>query len=173
MKVKYSIIACILISLTFVSCRFAYTDYGNGKPLKITTWDALGYYMYLPATIIYNDASALEWFPEIDSTYDVSGGKLYQANKNEDGKYVFKYLGGIAVLQLPFFLASHVIAQSSAYAADGFSAPYQYGMAFGALVYFILTIFLLRHLLLKYFSDKITALSLILLFGASNIIQYV
>ena len=42
--------------------------------------DSSYYYLYLPATFIYHDTRELKWLPEIDKKYNVTGGKLYQAN---------------------------------------------------------------------------------------------
>ena len=173
MKIKLSIISLIIVSITLIQYRISYTDIQNGKPLKVTTWDAFGYYMYLPGTFIYNDVTELEWLNGIDEEYELTGGVLYQANKHDNGNYVFKYLGGVAVLQSPFFFIGHVIAINSNYKADGFSPPYQYSIAFGAILYCILALFLLRNLLLNYFSDSVVALTILLLVLATNLIQYV
>ena len=172
MKNKLSLTAWLLVGLVLALHRLAYPS-GDAK-LKVTTWDALGYYFYLPALFIYNDISELRWFPEIDRKYAVSGGTLYQANRQEDGagKYVGKYLGGVAIMQLPVFAAGHFIAKATGYPADGFSAPYQYAIAWGALLYCFLALLLLRSVLLLYFSDGTTALTIILLCLASNFIQY-
>ena len=173
MKNKLSFCALLVISLIFIQFRFAYTDFQKGDPLKVTTWDAFGYYMYLPGTIIYNDVTELKWLPKIEEEYQLTGGQLYQANKVENGNYVFKYLGGIAIMQAPFFMIGHAIASFSPYKADGFSPPYQYSIAFGAIVYFFLALFLLRHILLRYFSDKVTMLTLLFITLATNLIQYI
>jgi len=175
LKNKYSLLSCLLIALTFIICRLNYTDSskGNVLPVKVTTWDALGYYLYLPAQLIYHDEKELKWFPKIDSMYSLSGGQFYQANRHKNGNYVFKYLEGVSILQLPFFLVAHVIALNSQYPADGFSAPYQYAIAWGCIFYCLLAIFLLRKILLLYFSDLAVAISLILLILASNAIQYI
>lgn len=169
----FSLLACILIAFVLIQYRATYSDIKSPNPLKITTWDALGYYMYLPAIFVYNDVKELKWFPEIDKEYSVSGGWVYQANKYKNGNYVFKYLGGVAILQAPFFLIGHIIALNTDYKADGFSPPYQYALGFGMIVYIILALFLLRHILLRYFSDSTVAITLILLILASNMIQYV
>lgn len=153
--------------------RLLYSEIGAHKPLKVSTWDALGYYMYLPANYIYHDEKELKWFAAIDSTYDLSGGSLYQATRHANGHYVFKYLKGVSQLQWPFFMLAHYYALHSKYAADGFSLPYQYGIAFGCLFYCLLDLFLLRIILLKYFKDETTAITLFLLTIASNFIQYV
>lgn len=141
--------------------------------VKVTDWDALGYYMYLPGLCIYNDVSKLEWFQAIDAQYKMSGGNLYQAGMQGNGKYVFKYLGGVAILQAPFFLIAHSLAPQLGYPADGFSQPYQYALAIGILFYCMLSLFLLRWLMLQYFRDSTVAVSLLLLCLATNFIQYV
>ncbi len=172
MKNYYSFISCVLIGIILIQYRISYSGLSSEKPLKITTWDALGYYMYLPGTFIYHDITKMSWIPAIDSTYQVTGGKFYQASKLDNGNYTGKYLGGIAILQSPFFLIGHLIALNSEYPPDGFSPPYQYAIGFGIVFYFILGVFLLRSILLKFFNDITSSISLLLLILASNAIQY-
>ena len=130
--------------------------------------------MYLPAIFIYNDITQFEWLDEIDQKYDVVGDDwLFQISKHENGNYVTKYLGGISILQMPFFFAAHGYALVSGYPADGFSLPYQIALSFGPLIYFILILFLLRNILLRYYPDEVVALTLVLLFLASNAIEYI
>jgi hypothetical protein len=86
---------------------------------------------------------------------------------------VGKYLLGVAIMEAPFFLAAHFIALHSSYPPDGFSPPYQYAIALAAIFYALLAVFLLRKLLLHYFSDLSVAISLCLLCLATNFIQYV
>lgn len=173
MKKPYSLLACCIISLVLFQYRLSYSGIESKYTLKVTTWDALGYYMYLPSVFIYNDATQLKWFPGIDKKYQVSGGWVYQANIYKNNKYVFKYLGGVAIMEMPLFLIGHCIAETFHYEPDGFSAPYQYSIAFGVLVYCLLSVFLLRKILLKFFSDQTTATALLLVMLATNIIQYV
>ena len=173
MKNKYSLIVCILVSIVLIQFRANYNPNPGSKELKITTWDSFGYYSYLPSVFIYDDCKQLNWIPNIDSIYNLTGGKLYQANKVENGNYVFKYLGGVSILETPLFLTGHLIAKNTAYPADGFSAPYQYSLAYGVILYFILALFLLRSILLRYFNDFSVSLSLLLLVLATNLIQYI
>jgi hypothetical protein len=74
------------------------------KTFQLTTYDAFGYYLYLPSKIIYNDATSLKWLPAIDSQYAVIGGWQYQTIKQPNGQFVFKYLGGVALMESPFFI---------------------------------------------------------------------
>ena len=172
-NVSISFLSVLAISVILILIRFAYTEKDQVLPVKVTTWDALGYYLYLPANVIYHDQKKLDWYPAIEQRYHLSGGDFYQAGRLANGNFVFKYLGGLAVLQLPFFLIAHFFALHSNYPADGFSAPYQYAIAWGCLFYCVLAIFLLRQILLRYFQDAVVAISLILLLLASNFIQYV
>ena len=168
----FSLLACILVAFILIQYRVTYSGIKSPNPIKITTWDALGYYMYLPAIFIYKDVKKLKWFPEIDKEYSVSGGWFYQAVKLKNGNYVFKYLGGVAIMQAPFFFIGHIVALNTDYKADGFSPPYQYALGFGIVLYIILAIFLLRNILLRYFSDSTVAVTIILLMLASNALQY-
>jgi hypothetical protein len=173
MKNIYSLAACCIVSMMLLGYRISHTDMKADLPIKVTTWDALGYYMYSPAIYIYHDVRELKWFPEIEKKYELTGGKFYQANKYKKDHYVFKYLGGVSVMQTPFFIIGHIIASNTKYEADGFSRPYQYAIAYGAVLYCVMAVFLLRFLLLKFFSDFVVALSILLLVTATNLIQYV
>ena len=173
MKNKYSFIAVCLICVAVVFYRASYFKSNSGRPFVCTTWDALGYYGYLPSFFIYHDAAELKWLPEIDKKYAVTGGQLYQAGKCDNGNYVFNYFGGVAILQSPFFFAAHWLAGVYGYEKDGFSAPYQYAVAWSAVFYSLLSFFLLRKILLRFFNDSVTAVSLLLLLLASNFIQYI
>ncbi len=173
MKHPLSLSVCLLLGFFLVGMRLFYSDVNQEKDLMITTWDALGYYLYLPSTLIYEDVRDLSWFEEKDQRYRMSGGRFYQANVfDKTGNYVFKYYGGVAVLQLPFFLLGHQIALRTDYPADGFSPPYQYAIGFGAVIYALLGLLLLRWLVLRYFSDLSVALALLVMGLGSNFLQY-
>ncbi len=172
MKNILSLIACFIICLVLVQYRISNSDIRTHKPLKITEWDAFGYYMYLPAICIYHDVNELKWLAAIDKKYAVTGGNGYQAEKADNGNYVFKYLAGVAILELPFFLIGHQVAQQYGYPPDGFSAPYQYALGFGILFYTLLAILLLRKILLHCFTDQTVAITLLLICLATNFIQY-
>lgn len=169
MKNLRSLLACFGIFLLLLAFRSSYPQDGQ---LKITDWDAFGYYAYLPATIIYHDVKQLNWLKDIDKTYEVTGGNGWQAVQADNGNYVFKYLGGIAIMQLPFFYVGHFLASHLGYPQDGFSAPYQYALAYGVLLYCLLGLLVLRKLLLHFFDDSTTSISLLLIGLATNFIVY-
>ncbi|MDG1333132.1 MAG: hypothetical protein P8P74_12435 [Crocinitomicaceae bacterium] len=173
MKNIISLIACIIVSVTLLQTRYTYSYFDRSYPMMLTNWDGLGYYMYLPSGFIYDDFTELDWYPEMNEKYHLSDGNFYQAHKADNGNYVNKYLGGVSIMQMPLFGIAHVIALNSDYPADGFSPPYQYTLAYGAVLYCILALFLLRNILLRYYDDLAVSISLILLFLASNLIQYI
>lgn len=173
MKQRISLLSCWLIIVVYAVTRLCYTDRHADLPVKVTTWDALGYYLYLPATFIYHDIDQLGFIPNMDKTYQLSGGDFYQATRLPNGNYAGKYFVGIALLQAPFFLIAHAVAPALGYPADGFSAPYQMAVAWGAMLYVFLALLLLRRILLRYFSDPVVAFTLLLTLLATNAIQYI
>ncbi len=166
----YSIFLSIII-LTFL--RFEGFQNKSIESLKLTTWDALGYYLYLPSLFIYDDATELDWLIEKDKEYDLIGGSVYQAERVENGNYVFRYFYGTSLLQSPFFTAAHLYALNSDFKADGFSLPYQLAISVSALFYLIIGLFLIRAVLLQYYSDSSVALGILLLVICTNLPQYV
>lgn len=174
MKVnRLSFLALIIGLLVAIFMRFGYFTNNEKNGYNATTWDAFGYYAYLPATFIYKDTRKLEWVPKIDSTYHVTGGYFYQADTLKNGNLTFKYLGGVAVMQSPFFALGHTIAKFTDAPEDGFSWPYQYAIIWGAIFWFIFGLFFLRKTLLYYYSDHVVALTLILVVLGTNLLQYV
>lgn len=173
LTIRLSHYAVLIVALAFITVRGFYWTNNTVNGYNATSWDAFGYYMYLPSVFIYEDVKELNWVPGIDSTYHVTGGQFYQAIQLESGTYTNKYLGGVAVLQAPFFAAGHVVAGWTSSPQDGFSAPYQYAILIGALFWAILGLFVLRKVLRHYFSETITAWTILLLGLCSNLIQYV
>jgi hypothetical protein len=169
---KSSGIALLIIAFVFIAFRFVHIKNNDVNGYNATSWDALGYYMYLPSVFIYEDVKELQWLPQIDSTYHVTGGHMYQAIQLESGTYTNKYLCGVAVLQLPFFWLGHIIAGVQDYPQDGFSAPYQYSIMFGGIVWVLIGFWVLRKVLRYYFKEEIIALTILFLGLTSNLIQY-
>lgn len=174
MKCKnYSLLSIWFILIVTVSIRWFYIqNLPKEKSFCITTYDALGYYLYLPAIFINKDLTQLEWLPAIDAKYSVIGGWQYQTIKEKNGNFVFKYLGGVAILELPFFCLGHLVSKITNSPSDGFSTPYQYSLVFAAFFYAFLGLFFLRRFLLYYFDDKIIAISFIAITLSTNLVQY-
>jgi hypothetical protein len=150
-----------------IAIRFYYYD--NIK--NALTWDALGYYLYLPGKYIYNDLEYLSWWPVVAEQYHFPGN-FYQASMQANGKYVLFYSIGISILQTPFFFVGHGVAGLFGFPQDGFSFPYPLAICVGMLVYAFIGLIFLRKFLLKYFEDSIVAWGLLLTVLATNYPQY-
>jgi hypothetical protein len=123
---------------------------------------------------IYQDITKYEWLAEINEKYKVYGGeKPFQIGKHENGNYVTSYLGGVTVLQLPFFATGHLVSKFTDYPSDGFSPPYQYAIGLAPIFYLVLCLFLLRKVLLTYYDEVTVAVTLALVFLATNAIEYI
>ena len=72
----------------------------------------------------------------------------------------------------PFFAVAHSTALNSDYPADGFSPPYQFWISWGSMLVAFWGLWLSRLNLLCYFSDKATALPLLLIVAGTNYLNY-
>ncbi len=143
-------------------------------PSNILCWDVFGYYLYLPLKFIYHDMGLRDesMIPSILEQYHNSA-TFYQAVKLPDGGYVMKYTMGLSILYSPFFFIGHIIAELSAYAADGFSAPYQYSIFFGSILYSMLAVIVLSRVLMRFFTERISAIILIIVVFSTNYIIHI
>ncbi len=170
---RWSLLALLLVFAVFIFIRIENINPENSKnPTTVLQWDATGYYYFLPAFFIYGDLKKLNWLENIRSNYEYSGA-FYQAGLLPNGNRVGTYTVGLALLCAPFFVLGHAAAIISGCPADGFSPPYQYAIFLAALCYAMLGLFLLRKILLHFFSDKVTAIVLLLTVLATNLPQYI
>jgi hypothetical protein len=93
---------------------------------------------------------------------------FYQASQIEGGVHVMKYSMGLAVLYSPFFFIAHLLAPLLGYAQDGFSAPYQYAIFLGGILYTLLGLWFLAKVLRHFFTNGITTLTLIIIVFGTN-----
>lgn len=136
------------------------------------TWDAFGYYLYLPMSIVHQDLgmSDLSIIEQVQQEQFISS-TFYQLNQTDTGNTVTKYPAGLAILLSPFYLIGHLVAKLGGYNTNGFSLPYQLAILSGCIFYISTSLVLLRNLLLHWFTDKVVALTLILLFFGTNYIN--
>ena len=159
-------------ALLFSALFFYFPKWKNNFTEATISWDVSGYYYYLPAAFIYKDLKHLAFKDQIQQQYRPSGD-FQQAFIHTNGNYVFKYSCGQALLYTPFFFIAHAYASmSDQFPADGFSLPYQFMISFGSLLVAFLGLWVLRKVLLKFFSDQTTALTLILLVFGTNYLEY-
>lgn len=129
--------------------------------------DVVSYYAYLPATFIYNDIKL-----EKSDYHTEEGTYLFWPVQTPDGKKVIKTTMGLSFLYAPFFFTGHAAAKLSGAPADGFSTPYQVSILFGCLFYLLAGLYFLRKLLLLFFSEVVTSLTLLSVFFGTNLLWY-
>ncbi|MGQ0826824.1 MAG: hypothetical protein ACT4ON_00365 [Bacteroidota bacterium] len=160
---KYSAVLVLFITGWFIIMPLT-KNWQN--PLS---WDIFGYYLYTPAIIIWQDPGIKDFsqVENINSKYQ-NTPSYYQGYKTDQNFWMIKYTIGLAVLEFPFFFIADTIAPALGYEDDGFSKPYQTAMVFSHFFYLILGFIFLRKALLKFFTDKITALLLLLILIGTN-----
>lgn len=134
-------------------------------------FDRSGYHLYLPAAFIYNDVQQLGFYSYIDDVYEPSGQyRNYCIYEVDNGNRINRYNIGVAVHEAPFFLLAHYINTTWLhYAADGYSLPYEWATIIANLLWTLTGLWALRKLLLQYFTDNITAITLVGIVFGTNI----
>ncbi|MFH1118806.1 MAG: hypothetical protein V1775_03215 [Bacteroidota bacterium] len=164
---KYSLYIMVLLLMCIAILRIiTLTD-------NELSWDVFGYYIHLPAAFIYHDHALenINWIHDIMTKYPVTG-TLYQLSTGPDWNPIFFFLMGMSFFYSPWFFIGHVLAMNSGYPVDGFSLPYQYSIALGALVYTFIGLIYLRKILLGLFSDKTTSIVLVIIVLATNYLHF-
>ncbi len=162
---KFTVSKTVTILLIAIVVYSGFTFF----PDNILSWDIFGYYLYLPLTFIYNDLGINNEniIHEIIDKYHNSA-TFYQAIKLPAGNYIMKYSMGMSILYSPFFFIGHLFAKLSTHSADGFSLPYQYAIFIGGQVFTVTGIIALRKVLIQFFSDKITAITIVIIVLGTN-----
>lgn len=121
--------------------------------------DGFGYYKHLLAVFV-------------DKNYDhQQPDNRYVLSQGDRG--VNKYFVGTAVLMMPFFSLSWLVAQFSGYPLNGLSPPFVYGLLISALCYLIIGLIFLYHTLIALRCRPRSAMitCLLTLFG-TNLLYY-
>jgi hypothetical protein len=169
---RFSLYAYYLSCALILATAFLYFPKWKQKDSNATiSWDASGYYLYLPATFIYHDLRQLKFMDGINAKYgpDPSNGQSF---KQPSGNFVLKYPIGQALQLLPWFLVANTLASPLGYPADGYSPPYQAAISWGSILIALLGLWFFRRILLTYFSDKTVAVTLICFVAGSNYLEY-
>jgi len=161
----------------FISCFFIfslvmmYPRWNDTGPNATLSWDVMGYYTYLPASLIYNDLGELKFRDSIQKKYRPTGLD-HAGYLHESGKQVMKYPMGMALAYAPWFGLAHITAKVTGQSADGFSVLYHSFVTFGCLIYAFIGLWFLRKILLRYFSDGVSAITLLLIALGTNYLNY-
>jgi hypothetical protein len=163
----------LIFSIVLSSCiaLFYYPKWNKESTEATISWDVSGYYWYLPAFFIYEDIRQLAFSQKIIEQYRPTPSNL-QSFTHKNQNQVLKYSGGQAISFFPAFYIGHKFAGWMGYAQDGFSPPYQLAMFLWGLFVSLLGIVFLRLVLLRYFSDVATGITLLVLVFATNFLEY-
>lgn len=137
-------------------------SYKNIKHPENLIWsDMEGYYTYLPSVFIYGDFVK-------EAVKDTNYIRPYKDTQ----KIYSKYTCGVAMLEMPFFLISHVVAGLKGENQDGKSPIYGRGLAFAGLFYLWVGMFFLYKLGIRYYEKKWVILSILSILLGTNLYYY-
>ena len=165
----FSLLLIFILACIILYSRLQLPNWYATNVLSILSWDVFGYYLYLPAKFIYNDLGIrnFTWVQEIISTYHPTTS-FYQAYPGPIGDYIMKYPLGMAILYTPFFFMGHFYAHLFHFPPDGFSVPYQFSISMGCLFYTFIGLWFFRKILLRYFDELTTSVTLLIIVLGTN-----
>lgn len=168
---KYALLICYCF-MCYAAFVF-HPKWERGRTEATLSWDVSGYYMYLPALFIYKDIKHCTFQDSLLSKYYPTPDFQQAFLHEKSGNYIMKYASGQAIMMSPWFCVAHIWASSSdQYLPDGFSLPYQMCIGIGMFLYGLLGLYYLRKILLHYFSDAATAVTLLLLVFGTNYLNF-
>lgn len=172
---RYSFVSVIICSIVclYTSLIFYPKSKQTGGEATIS-WDASGYYWYLPSAFIYKDLKNQAFHDSILIKYQPTPYPDFQQAfwHHNSGHYVMKYSAGMAIMEMPFFFAGHLAAKALHEPQDGFSRPYQWSIQLGGLLIALIGLWYLRKFLLLFYEDKTVAITLLILTLATNYLNY-
>jgi hypothetical protein len=135
--------------------------------------DGSGYYLYLPATFIYQDFSyQFARNPELNNAY--YGEPAVAIDELENGKFFNRYYYGTSILMLPFFVLACIMAWVAGFPIDGYSLPFQVFMTLSAISYFLAGLEFLRRTLLQLQLSPVSVFATIISIAiGTNLTTYV
>jgi hypothetical protein len=146
---------------------FVYSTGRAGPPIRS---DGFSYYVYLPSWFIYHDPSLAA------TARDCCGGEFpaYTAIIRWPGtrQWVNAHPIGVALMQAPFFAAAHALTKWTNLSADGFTLYYQHAVGLSGLIWTLAGLVVLRRMLLRHFTDAVTAATLATLLLGTNLYHY-
>lgn len=171
-KILAYLICGITIFVILYEGVYKYPRWNKGRSEAVIAWDVSGYYMYLPAFLIYKDPEGKSFADSIIAKYHPASDVYDQAMVAPNGKYVMKYSSGLSFLYLPWFCIAHFAAEHFSYPQDGFSFPYQLMIALGCMLYGFIGLYYLRCVLVTYYEELVVALTLFCIAVCSNYLPY-
>jgi hypothetical protein len=158
----------ILVSLYSFSFIRELNSVATNQSTCVCAYDGFGYYMYLPFFLTHGSLKMTpEWAQKKQDDY-CNGIVAYQLIQRENGNYVDVYQMGQSFVEAPAFFIGHLGAVLFHFPTDGFSKPYHLAFVCNAWLFVLLGIFYVTKLLRLFLDEKLTAISLLVLFLGSN-----
>lgn len=159
------VVICLMITaLIFASiCEFLFgLFHANSRNVRVIKSDGAGYYAYLPAIFDYQDMS-----------FSFTENSFSGIWTDSDGNVINKYSVGTAVLASPFFLCADAIYKFfNPLMSTGYSKGYNIAMVLSGLFYFLLGLFFLYRILIRWFSEKATNMTLLSIIFGTSLLHY-
>lgn len=163
---KYlSVLSIILVLMVAVFTEFNTKIWNDSN--RVIQNDVIDYYGYLPAAFIYHDLTL-----KFQENYSGNKKFIFWAKKLPNGAYVFKYTMGPAIMYAPFFFVADALTPATIYNSGGYSMPFRFSIVMAALFYLTLGLVFLGKALSHYFSEKVTAIVLLLIGLGTNLFWY-
>lgn len=164
-----------LLLLTLLTSTIFVTNFKKGGGAGVLYGDALGYYMYLPATFIYHNLDSITTLPEdkgIDGDIFWYTNEMAHSSITPKGYVLDQYTFGVAIMEMPFFFAAHAYAKATGKNANGFSKPYQNAIRWSSVIYTLLGLLILYQVLRRFFSENVAVTTIAILFLGSNLFWF-
>lgn len=156
-KKKYStsLLLFFLIFLFTIVFTFFFIHWGNANHPFVN--DVNQYYSYLNALFIEGDLSFK------------SNANGYWLIETPTQQFVPKVTYGMAFFYAPFYLLAKLFAASG---STGYEPVYAWMVHFGCILYILAGLWFIRKILLLWFNELVTSVSLLLLFFGTNLFYY-
>jgi hypothetical protein len=123
-------------------------------------WDVANYYSYLPAKFCNNNS------------FDFQNGVEAYLGTSPTEKKISRCTYGMAIMYAPAFALGYKIAYNQKSPLDGFSEPFATVIHWASILYGLLGLVLLRNFLIKFYSELVTTLTLIIVFFGTMLFFY-
>ncbi len=144
--------------------------YASGTAWPPIRSDGFSYYVYLPSWWLFHDTTLSA------VARDCCGGEFpaFSAIIRWPGthRWVNAHPIGVALMQTPFFAIGHALTRWSNISPDGFTVYYQHAAGLAGLAWIVAGLWVLRGLLVRHFSDLVTAATLVAILFGTNLYHY-
>jgi hypothetical protein len=124
------------------------------------SWDVANYYSYLPAKFCNNNS------------FEFKNGIEGYLGMSPKGQHISRATYGMAIMYAPAFALGYKIAFNQQDPLDGWSEPFATTLHWASILYVILGLILLRNFLVKFFTEAVTTLTLVVVFLGTMLFYY-